>query len=343
MRKFRVVVVGCGGMAHTWIQYAKSRPDTEIVALVDVYKEATEKMKKQYQLDVLVETDVARAIKETNANLVFDITVPTSHKDVTITALQLGCHVFGEKPMGASIQEAKEMVKAAEESGLSYFVMQNRRYHPHIRALRDFVQAGKIGDLSWLTANFFLAPRFGGFREEMASPLIIDMAIHTFDQARFILKANPVSVYCHEFNLKGSWYKGNASAICIFEMDNGTVFSYQGSWSAIGAPTSWESSWRLIGSKGTALWDGTAPPYAEIAKTKDDQFLPELENIQIPLDWNGQEGHDGCLDEMFQALKDGRKAETDCTDNLYSIAMVYAAVESAKTGEKINIDEWLAV
>ena len=155
--------------------------------------------------------------------------------------------------------------------------MQNRRFNKQIRAFRDVVQSGEIGEQGLISADFFLGPHFGGFREEMASPLILDMAIHTFDQARFISNANPISVYCHEFNQKGSWYEGNATAICIFEMDNGAVFNYRGSWSAEGAPTSWESSWRVTGSKGTAIWDGSQAPYAEIVKPSGEMpFLNEF-------------------------------------------------------------------
>ncbi len=51
--------------------------------------------------------------------------------------------------------------------------------------------------------------------------------------------------------------------------------------------------------------------------------------------WIGNEGHVGCLDEMFMALIEGRKAETDCSDNIKSMAMVFGAIESAKTGKKI--------
>ena len=61
-------------------------------------------------------------------------------------------------------------------------------------------------------ADFFIGAHFGGFRDEMAHVLLLDMAIHTFDQARKILGADPVSVYCHEFNPAGSWYAGASSA-----------------------------------------------------------------------------------------------------------------------------------
>lgn len=53
---------------------------------------------------------------------------------------------------------------------------------------------------------------FGGFRDKMPSPLILDMAIHHFDLARYMSGADPVAVYAKEFNPAGSWYKGDVSA-----------------------------------------------------------------------------------------------------------------------------------
>jgi predicted dehydrogenase len=57
--------------------------------------------------------------------------------------------------------------------------------------------------------------------------------------------------------------------------------------------------------------------------------------VDASLTWQGREGHEGCLDEMFNALIQGRKAETDCRDNINSMAMVFGALESAKTGRKV--------
>jgi predicted dehydrogenase len=204
--------------------------------------------------------------------------------------------------------------------------MQNRRYNAQIRALRDLVVSGTIGQVGYIGADFFLGPHFGGFREAMDSPLILDMAIHTFDQARFITGADPVSVYCHEFNPPGSWYKGNASAICIFEMSDGTVFCYRGSWCAEGVNTS--------------IWDGLHAPYAEVVD-KVGQFHSSVRRVDPELTWTGRSGHLGCFDEMFAALTEGRRAETDCRDNIKSIAMVFGALESAKTGRKIDLTEML--
>jgi len=139
----------------------------------------------------------------TGANLVFDITIPASHYAISTTAMQLGCDVLSEKPLAETMQQCDAIVRLSETTGRSHAVMQNRRYDSRIRALRQLLEAGTIGRPGYIGADFFLAPHFGGFRDAMASPLLLDMAIHTFDQARLILGADPISVYCQEFNPAG--------------------------------------------------------------------------------------------------------------------------------------------
>ncbi|MBD0383004.1 Gfo/Idh/MocA family protein [Paenibacillus sedimenti] len=339
MSSYRIVVVGCGSMANAWVKNVMEREHAEVVALVDIKAEFAQAMADRHGLTCAVFTDVAQAIKETGANLVLDITIPSSHFQVCTTALQHGCDVFGEKPMAATMAEAREIVDIAEQTGRSLSVMQNRRYDANIRALRGLIDAGTIGRVGYVGADFFLAPHFGGFRDAMESPLILDMAIHTFDQARLIIGADPVSVYCHEFNPPGSWYAGNASAICIYEMSDGSVFCYRGSWCAEGAPTTWEAAWRVTGEHGTAIWDGLGTPYAEIVAPGDQagKFVRDHKRVEADVTWPGRSGHAGCLDEMFAALREGRRAETDCRDNIKSMAMVLGALESAKSGRKIDL------
>ncbi|NOU94625.1 gfo/Idh/MocA family oxidoreductase [Paenibacillus sp. LMG 31456] len=342
MKKFRIAQIGCGGMSKAWIEYALKREDAEIVALVDIKEEYAAAAAERYGLTCGIYTDVREAIVTSGANLVFDVTIPESHAAVATAAMELGCDVLAEKPMATSMEDASRLVKLAEKLGRTYAIMQNRRYLPQIRAFRDLVVSGGIGRVGFVNADFFLGPHFGGFRDVMESPLLLDMAIHTFDQARLITGKDPVSVYCHEFNPAGSWYEGNAAAICIFEYADGSVFCYRGSWCAEGSPTSWEAQWRVNGSNGTAIWDGATAPFAEIVENSQEKaFANRFRRTEAELTWNGQSGHAGCLDEMFAALEEGRKPETYCTDNLKSMAMVYGALQSAKEGRKIELAAWI--
>lgn len=342
--RYRVAVAGCGGMANAWIEYALSRSDIEIVALVDIRIESAQAMATKHQIPCLTFTDIKQAIQETEANLVFDVTIPESHFTISSTALELGCNVFSEKPLAESMDSCNKIVMLSERTGKAHAVMQNRRYDPRIRSLRNLIESDTIGRVGFISSNFFLGAHFGGFRDVMNSPLLLDMAIHTFDQARFISGANPVSVYCQEFNPPGSWYAGNASAVCIFEMSDGSVFTYQGSWCAEGASTSWEADWRINGERGTAIWDGHGLPYAEVVTAEDqsDKFIRDVERIEGAVVEMNKTFHQGCLEEMFLSLEEDRPAETNSRDNRYSMAMVFGALESAKSGRKINIDEFMS-
>jgi len=209
---------------------------------------------------------------------------------------------------------------------------------PGMRTIRKALHEDNIlGRLGSVSSDFFIGAHFGGFRDLMDNVLILDMAVHTFYQARFLIGANPKSVYCHEFNPAGSWYKGNASAVAIFEFENGVVYDYRGSWCSEGFNTSWECDWRVIGEKGTLRYDGKDYLAAQVVKKGGAPgFTVELDEIKLDfLDIGKNHGHFGCFDEMFNALNEKRPAETDCRENYFAMNMVYGAIESAKYGKKI--------
>jgi predicted dehydrogenase len=337
---FRVAVVGTGSISRVWLPLLRDRPDVDVVALVDLDAEVARVAAERDRVRAPIFSTLESAIDATAPDVVVNLTPPEWHRSVVETALGLGCHVLGEKPVATTLEAAHALVRAAEDAGRTYAVMQNRRFEHGIRTLRDGLAAGRIGSVTTLACDFFKAPHFGGFREAMESPLLLDMAIHQFDQARFIVGAEPLAVTCHEFNPAGSCYRGDAAAICTFELADGSVFSYRGSWSAEGFGTSWNGSWRVVGTAGTALWDGEGDPVAEIAHAPEQpDLLYPVEHAEWERASDGPTGHAGCLDEMLTALVQGRRPETDASDNLKSFAMVLAALASARERSRIELGQ----
>ncbi len=336
--KIRAVLCGCGGICKAWLNPIAGFNDVEIVGLVDIKLENAEKIKSECKLDKAVTgTDLKAVLKKTKPDAVFDCTIPVAHPDVTITALKYGCHVLGEKPMAESMKAAQKMVKAAQDAKKIYAVIQNRRYMDQIITYRDFIRSGEMGEITTLNADFYIGAHFGGFRDVMQHVLLVDMAIHSFDQARFISGKDPVSVYCQEFNPKGSWYAHGASAIAIFEMTDGVVLTYRGSWCAEGMNTSWECDWRAVGSKGTCLWDGRETIKAQAAENNEG-FFRKQKDFALPVQKKlAHTVHAGVIREFIDCVKNGGTPQTICTDNIKSLAMVHAAVKSAETGKKVAI------
>lgn len=334
----KVVLAGCGSITNAWLPVTKEIDGLQMVGFVDLIEDAARKKAGEYGTpDAVVGTDLQKVLDQTNPDIVFDCTIPEAHVSVTLTALKHGCHVLGEKPLADSMDNARRMVAAAQEAGKTYAVIQNRRYDPNIRRLKAFLESGAIGAITTVSSDFYVGAHFGGFRDRMKHVLLLDMAIHTFDAARFISGADPVSVYCKEWNPAGSWYDHDASAIAIFEMSNGLVYSYRGSWCAEGLRTTWESDWRIIGQQGSIRWGGDENMQAQVI-AKREGFINPYQDVEIPVGTPAKiGGHAGLIRDFIQCIRTNTIPETICTDNIKSLAMVFGAIESAESGKRVDI------
>jgi predicted dehydrogenase len=336
----RAVLVGCGAMAKGWLEAIGSpelRDRVSVVGLCDLDLKAAEARRAEFAPDARAGSDLAALIAETKPDLLFDVVIPAARHDVVATGLAGGCHVLSEKPMATSLDDARDMVKRAREAGKIHAIMQNRRYNEGTRRIRRTIESGAIGEITAIHADFFVAPHFGGFREQMQDILLVDMAIHTLDAARYMSGKAPLAVYCHESNPKGSWWAHGAVANAIFEMEDGVVFTYRGSWAAEGKRTSWDSEWRITGTRGMLRWDGFDTITAETGQRAEGLLWPTAPVEIAPADPLETQGHKSVLIAFLDALEAGRAPETVGSDNVRSLGMVFAAIESARAGRRVEV------
>ena len=335
----RVVLAGCGGISRAWLEAIRDIPDIRMVGFVDIDESAARSRAEQFGwTEAAVATDLSAMLTATRPDAVFDCTVPEAHIQITLEALRHGCHVLGEKPLADSMAHAREMVAAAQAAGKTYAVIQNRRYDPNIRRLRAFLESGAIGDITTVNCDFYIGAHFGGFRDRMEHVLLLDMAIHTFDATRLISGADATAVYCHEWNPVSSWYDHDASAVAIFEMTEGIVCTYRGSWCAEGLRTTWECDWRIVGMQGTVKWDGATGFQAQ-AVAETGGFMSTMQDLDLPPYDNPARigGHGGVIRDFVRCIQAGATPETVGADNIRSLAMVFGAIESAEAGQRVVI------
>ncbi|HQY87738.1 MAG TPA: Gfo/Idh/MocA family oxidoreductase [Tepidisphaeraceae bacterium] len=338
MANERVIVVGAGGISGAWFPHIV-KENLNCVAVVDLNIDSAKKRIDEFKLQNTIASDhLDKALGEIDADFLIDLTVPDAHFNVTTKALKAGLHVVGEKPMAASMEQARGMVRASEESGKLFMVSQSRRWDSNHATIARVVRSGILGTITTMNCDFFIGPHFGGFRDEMASPLVLDMSIHHFDQARLFSGLDAKTVYCEEWSPSGSWYKGDASAACLFEMDHGVRFNYRGSWCAEGLHTSWNGHWRIIGTEGTLLYEYDKPPRVQlIDRTKPGFFFASqdstIEQVQIE-----KTGMAGGLDEMLTFLRTGKKPQTECHANFNSLGMVHGATRSNRERQRVGVE-----
>ncbi|WP_138443178.1 Gfo/Idh/MocA family protein [Sinomonas susongensis] len=328
----RVVVVGAGSMGKAWLRTVEADDDVELTGIADLDVAAAEAAAAELGRPALpVGPDAVDLARSTGAEAIINVTIPAAHHPVTTAALLAGFPVLGEKPVASTVVEGLSLAACAELTGKLFMVSQSRRYNRHLFAAK--AQAEALGRVGIVSVDFFKAPHFGGFRDAMASPLLLDMAIHQFDMARFLLDADPVSVLCEEYNPAWSWYAGNAASTATFEMAGGARFVFNGSWCSPGAETSWNGAWRISGEHGSVLWDGDHEPTLDVdAQEAGDVVRPETDP---------GEAIAGSLREFASALRTGATPMGEVHANVMSLAMVEAAIQSASLGRRVALDDVL--
>ncbi|UCI23122.1 Gfo/Idh/MocA family protein [Mesorhizobium sp. B2-8-5] len=336
----KVVLVGCGAMSKHWLDAARRIDGLAIAGLVDLDAERAQARAREYGLsNAVVSTSLDAVLDETKPDAVFDVVVPAARREVALSAFAHHCHLLTEKPLADSPDNARAIIKAARKARRVHAVVQNRRYVANVRRIRRFLDSGAIGAATSIHADFFVAPHFGGFREEMRHVLLLDMAIHTFDAARYMVAGEPASVYCQEWEPANSWYRQGSSASAVFDLGGGKVFTYAGSWCADGFRTSWEGSWRIVAERGSVLWDGHDGLKAEVVASGRDGIIDKTQPIEVPpLDPTDRvDGHLGIIKDFMHAIETGAEPETRGADNIKSLAMVFGAIESAESGRRVAI------
>ncbi|MBR7744799.1 Gfo/Idh/MocA family oxidoreductase [Phycicoccus sp. BSK3Z-2] len=322
-----IVVVGAGNMGRKWLRTVRDHPDARLLGLVDVDVERARAVTRDEEVpDVTTGADLRQVLREVGADAVLDATVPAAHRGVATAAMTAGLDVLGEKPAAADLAEAVALAALAEVTGRTFVVSQSRRFNPQLTALRRRV--GEIGRVGQATSSFHRGPRFGGFREEMPSPLTVDMAIHLFDMARWFVGSDPVAVTAVEFNPRWSWFEGAASCTAVFEFGNGARFTFEGSWVATGADTSWNGAWRIAGDAGTITWSGDDPAVLHTSAPRG------ATTVLDPTE--GEAGGLPASLSAFLAARSGRtRVENEIHDNLHGLAMVDGVLRSSRAGARV--------
>ncbi len=336
----KAVLVGAGAMSRKWLDCIKTHGGVDIVGIVDLNTANAEARAAEQGIAPDIGTDLKSMLSKHNPDIVLDVAIPAARHSIVSTALAAGAHVLSEKPMAETLDQARDLVARAEAAGKLHVVVQNRRYLPQLRRIRRLVASGAIGEVTGIHCDFFLDPHFGGFREQMAHVLLLDMAVHTFDAARFVVDDIATSVLAEEWNPAGSWYERDSTAFASFRFSRGAVMTYRGSWCAPGFRTSWESAWRITGTQGTILWDGGEDIRAERALPHQaGKLLPDAQAIEIPaLDpADGVGGHMGVITDFLAAVRGGPVPETVGRENIKSLAMVLGAIDSVGQGRRVEI------
>ena len=337
----KVIQLGIGGMGNTWLNAVQRSDEVAYAGFVEINDDIARAQAAAYNLDpAIIFKSLPEALQTLDADAVIDVTPPQFHKANSTLALEAGLPVLSEKPLAGTLADARAIVAKVQETGVLHLVAQNYRYRPLTQTVKSLLDSGELGPVGSVSAKYFNGPHFGGFREQMPHPLIIDMSIHHFDMMRYFLASNVAEISARSWNPPWSWYNGDASAAATMRFDNGVYASYSASWCSQALPTSWNADWRFDCEKGVMLVENDVVALQNLLRVADRRGA--LANVHgdrrlVPLQEMEREGQDFLLHEFFEAVTQGKPVATPAQDNIRTVEFVFGVVQACDSGETVTL------
>ena len=357
MKKYKVLVVGCGNMGVSHARAYHKLEDFEIVGLVSRGPESRNKLSEELG-GVATFGDYQDALQMTNPDVVSINTYPETHAPYCKMALQSGAHVFIEKPLALTVDQAQELVNLAGEKGVKMVVGYILRVHP---AWTKFIAVAKtLGKPLVMRMNLnqqSCGSMWSTHKSLMKSMSpIVDCGVHYVDVMCLMTESNPVRVSAIGARLSDEvddkMYNYGQLQVTF---DDGSVGWYEAGWGPMMSETAFFIK-DVIGPKGSvSIIDETGE------RTDDSQDIEghtktggiKLHHAQLTDDKGAfakqneffstkdEPSHDELcfLEQQFllNAIKNDVDLSSHLNDAVNSLRIVLAADESFKTGRTIEL------
>lgn len=351
--KLKVLVVGCGNMGSSHARAYHQLADFDIVGLVSRGPTSREALSKELG-GLPTFGDFEEALSATKPDVVSINTYPETHAEYAKKSLAAGAHIFIEKPLANTVEEAQEIVDMAKAAGKKLVVGYILRVHPAWAKFIEIAQGlGKPLVMRMNLNQQSCGPEWKTHRALMQtmSP-IVDCGVHYVDVMCLMTNARPIRVSAIGARLSNEiapdMYNYGQLQVAF---DDGSVGWYEAGWGPMMSETAYFVK-DVIGPKGcVSIVDKIADESSDIdshtqtgclkvhysetdaagAFTKKDVFV----------DTSDEPDHDGlCLLEqqyLLKAIKEDIDLSDHARDAVNSLRIVLAADESFKTGKTIEL------
>jgi predicted dehydrogenase len=245
----RVAVVGLGYWGPNLTRVLAEQENVELAWLCDLDHERLATFRRRYPT-ARSTTHYSRVLADPNVDAVVIATPVHSHYPLAMQALQAGKHVFVEKPLASSSEEADDLVAFANEQGLVLMCGHTFIYSPPVRAVKRILESGSLGDVFFISSS---RVNLGLHQRDVS--VIWDLAPHDFSILLYWLSELPVSIRAVG---RDSIVKGIADvAFVTMTFASGIIVNVELSWLA---PSKLRRT-VIVGSEKMVTYDdGTAEP-----------------------------------------------------------------------------------
>ncbi|MFC6863422.1 Gfo/Idh/MocA family oxidoreductase [Halomicroarcula sp. GCM10025817] len=370
----RLVHVGLGGQGTHWVEDVLP-PNVEagrieVAAAVDTDPDRLERAEEHLGLPPSrCYTDLDTALTERDADFVTVVTPPGAHEVVVDTALEHGCDILSEKPIADTLEASVRIARKVADADAKMGITMSHRFDRDKTTFRRAVRDGSAGPIDYLAGRFAGAVRKRGYYSpyvyEMDDLLLLDGAVHHLDILASLADAPCERVYAETWTPEWADYAGHSTGFVTLTFADDTRAIYEGSYANATERNGWGNEmFRAECRDETVVLDrrevrrypyrphdasdeadegaeATASDGGDPEAADGDSEDADGDGLPVPLADRATWGNAWLVEQFCDWLDGGEPMATNVHDNLQSMAIVFAAIESSRRGEPVDVQALL--
>ena len=330
----KFAIVGCGRIAQRHAEHISKRG--QLVAVCDVVKDKAQQLANTYGAKAY--TSYADMLTNEPSIDVIAVCSPNGlHAQHAIDGLKAGFHVLCEKPMGLSIKECGEMIQAAERANKRLFAIKQNRYNPPVSAVKDIIDAGKMGKVTsiqlscfWNRNTDYYANSWKGTKDLDGGTLFTQFS-HFIDLLYWIIgDVEEVAAYMGNFAHEGI-IEFEDTGVVILKFTNGAIGTVN--YTVNSFDKNMEGSLTIFGEKGTVKIGGQYLNELEYQQIQDYRIenLPEGNKANNYGNYTGSmSNHDKVYDNLIDVLTHNAPITTSSYEGMKTVEIIEKIYRAAK-------------
>jgi predicted dehydrogenase len=322
----KVGMVGAGDIANIHTSFLSKIPDVRIEAVFDMAQEKAEGMANR--LRAVAYKDLESMLAKIDA--VYICTPPQFHHEAAVRAIEAGVHVFCEKPLTASLEDARAIEDAMKHANTNFMVGFNFRFSPVFASLRDLVASGNLGSIYsfWGVRNCWLPHLPPNWRTnpKFICGMTIESMSHDFDYMRWVV-GDVTSVMGNVATSRSDLVGYDNIASVVMTLKSGGMADIHSSW----ASHVNFHRYGVIGSLGSAICEGDQVRYK--IETEPSDGIIECNKPEDKISPYQRES-----EHFIECIKTGRKTLTGIEDGVATVQISHAVLQSSQEGCVVKLD-----
>lgn len=333
--KYRGALIGCGAISGMQLRSWEQIAEVEIVALCDLDLQRAKQRGREYQIPTIY-TDYRIMLETETLDFVDISTGPKSHLELISAGATKGIHVLCQKPMANSLREARKMAKVCEDAGVVLMINENYRNQAWFHQIKVLLNEGALGKPFYASfqertraslpeLNFGDQPYFS----EMPRLMVIENGVHYLDTARFLF-GEAQEIYAHVKRVS-TQIAGDDLAVILLTFNDLSCLVDVG-WCSVpveSADVTWYEA-RIEGTLGTVILNKNG---VLTLTTDSDQRSWSFSKDTFFKSFVTTQRH------FIECLSFNKTPETSGTETIKTMALVFAAYQSADEDRVVKLDQ----